>query len=132
MHVVYDERHRRFVGEVGRQPVEGVEASEGWIGGGFRIQRSRILGEQCGHTAGGTREQVGPAGLVGRREQRLKQLAYNPERELAVELGRPRRQHAHASLDRICSGSVQEARLADPGRSLQQHQPSAPGASVLD
>ena len=68
-------------------------------------------------------EELGAQALVGTRERRLQQLADDPEPILAFELAAAGRQHLEAVIGGARAGLAQQARLADPGGSLDQHDP---------
>jgi hypothetical protein len=65
-----------------------------------------------------------------RPQRRLEKLAHDREREVALELGRPRGQH-----DELVAGALarpgQHARLADAGRAFDQHAGAVAGARAL-
>jgi hypothetical protein len=75
MHIVDHERRRRLVGEVGDQPVEGVEMAQGGVRGGAGAVVHRPVAEQQGHAAGGALEEMRSLGRVDGRDERLEELA---------------------------------------------------------
>jgi hypothetical protein len=70
-----------------------------------------------------------PAPARAHRDLGLEQLAHDAERELALELRRARGEHAQLGA---LAQAGEQARLADAGRTLDQHQPPAAGGRVPD
>ena len=82
--------------------------------------------ERAARRAGRAVEQRLARGLVERRERRLEQLADEREREVALQLGRTRGQHAHAGCATALARGLQQARLAEPGGRLDDASRPAP------
>ena len=128
---VVDRQQRRALGaEVGRQPVQAVD--------------DRLLGLAVGRgeRAGGSgagqperrrrqpRRPVEQGGVqvgVGTGEHGLEEPAGDAEPEAALELAPARRQDGHAGRPRLLARGVREARLADPGRALEDDQAAVAG-----
>ena len=126
--VVHQDAEGAAAGQVGAEPVEAVEDRERRVlVGEGRLRRRRAgQGEQPRGHPGGALQQLGRLGRGA--EGGLEQLAHDPERELALQLGAPRPQHAHAGGVGEPGGVGQEGRLADPGRALDRHQGAASAA----
>ena len=129
--VVDGEAERPERREVGAEPVEPVQDRERRVDprrGGVRVRTG-----QPEHARGDARraaEQL--RALAGRRlgERRLEELPRDPERELTLELGPARAQHAHPLAGRERARGREERRLPDPRRALDDDQRAAAGARV--
>ena len=64
-------------------------------------------------------------------KRRLEELADDAERELALELGAPRAQHPHAAARPPLPHRGEQRRLPDAGRPLDDDEPAAPGAGLV-
>ena len=78
----------------------------------------------------GAVKQIGAVGLRCLGERRLEQLADDPERKLALELGPASTKDSHAARRRRCPRRVEQRSFADARRSLDDDQPAPPKASV--
>lgn len=125
--VVDGKDERAVCGQVERQPVEAVEHREapGLVVGGLRRRR---------------RPEDGPArrrspneGAVPLRpgHGRLKELADDAERKLALELGGAGSQDS-AVLGRRPAGRLEQRGLSDAGRGVDHDQPPVPGSRRRD
>ena len=120
MQVVDCEQQRALGGQVEREPVQAVQRGEGRV---LLPRRARLRLEHRPRGRGG----AGERGVGPRRDVGLEKLAHDPERELALELGRARGEHAQLPAGALPQVGEQ-AGLADPGRPLDQRQPPAPVA----
>ncbi len=134
MRVVDREQQRGLLGERRGQPVEAVQDRErvgdtAAGGGGRRPVREP---ERAARRIGGALEQRLPLGGVEGREMRPEQLAHEREREVALEFGRARCQHAHPGyLPRAAEG-LQQTGLTEPGGRVDHGEAAAPGVRVAD
>ena len=122
---VVDAEHDRLGGgQVGAQPVEAVQDREGRIGrGGGRLALLQRTGKPE-HAGGEPRrplQQVVALGGARLVEQRLEELAHHAEGEVALELGAARAQEARRPVLGGDPGGREDGRLADPGRSFDDH-----------
>ena len=69
------------------------------------------------------REQLSALALVHDRQAWLKQLAHDPETEIALQLAAARMQHRQPQTVRRRARLLEQARLADPRRPLDHRQP---------
>jgi hypothetical protein len=120
--IVDRQQERPGGGQVEREPVEPVQRGE--LRAGLAVRR--LLAREHG---GGRRSGAGQRLLRPRRHVGLEQLAHDAERELALELRGAGGEHAQLGT---LAQTGQQARLADPGRTLDQHQPPAAGDRVRD
>ncbi len=125
--VVDHERERRALGEVRGEPVEAVQE---------RVRRAlvragraglRLEPEQLGGQRGAALQQPPPLGGVRVAHARLEELARDAERELALELAPARGEHLEPALLGAVARGREQRRLPEPGRRLDEHQPSVPG-----
>jgi hypothetical protein len=74
--------------------------------------------------------------LSGRRpcssNDRLEELAYEAEREVALELGPSGTQNLYAAPASAFGGRFEETGLADPCRPFDDHHPAPAGARLLE
>ena len=132
MDVVDDQAERLGGGEIRAQPVEPVQDCERGIDARFtqviggRSSRKR---EQTSGNTGGASQELGTLGLRGIGKSRLEELTDDSEREIALELGPARAEHAHSARQRRSPRGRDQCRLADPGRPLDYDECAAPGAS---
>ena len=121
--VVDRQRDGALVGEVVEQPVEAVQHRERAIGRG---QRPRVAGrgEQRLRERRGALEQAVALGARDLRDDGLEQLPHAAVGEVALELAGPRAQAREARLrGGRPDGRPEQARLAEPGRSLRRGRP---------
>ncbi len=125
--VVDHERERRALGEVRGEPVEAVQE---------RVRRAlvragraglRLEPEQLGGQGGAALQQPPALGGVRGAHARLEELARDAEGELALELPAARGEHLEPALLGAGAGGREQRRLPEPGRRLDEHQPSVPG-----
>lgn len=124
LRVVERDDKRGALGEVGREPVQGVQAGQEAAAG--RGRRDVVTGdvEHGGRRCGGTREQP-PTGLGARRdERRLEQTPRHPEREVAFEWAAACGEHLQPALPRPGSRHPEQGRLPDTRRPLNEQQPT--------
>ena len=130
--VVDDQAERPDGSEVRAEPIEAVEDREG----GIDARRKRIHcsrageAEHAGRHARSALQQIGAFELGCLDQHRLEQLTHHSEGEIALELGPSRAKHAHSVLRRRCARRSEQRRLADPGRTFDNHEPAAPRARV--
>jgi hypothetical protein len=124
LQVVDGEHERPAVRQVRQQPVEAVQRRE------RDVALRRAVGahgpERLARQGGGAGEQPLAIGLRCGLEDRLEQLAHDPERELALELRRAPEEGPHPGLAGGAQRRPHELRLADPGRPREdEHAPVA-------
>ena len=118
LQVVDLEQQRALGREVERQPVQAVQSGE-----------RRVAACRHAVAGGGEHDLRGGRGAGQRRrvgDHALEQLADDAERELALELARARVEHERAVGARAAAELGEQARLADPGRALDQHRAALP------
>ena len=100
----------------------GVVGRQVLLGGGAAKDR---LGQ-----AGGAREEFGPLAGSGPCQGGLEQLAYDPEPKVPLQFTTTRCQHGHFRQAGAPTDLLQQTRLSDPRRPLDQRQPPSPRARV--
>ena len=113
MHVVHQQRLRRARRERRRERVQTMDHARGLLGAARRAERApKHAGDRCP----GARRRG-----VGLRQHRLEQTADDRERDPPLELMRPRTRDTDAKPRRGGRRVVKQLRLADPGRTLDEH-----------
>jgi hypothetical protein len=131
--VVERECDRRLLAQVGGEPVERMEVRQRRVrANGVRIALESVACQQCRGGSGCAMEEPRSALAVRAGEERLEQLAHDAERELTIQLGRARRQDDHPPLRRLRSRCLEQPRLADSGRALDEREPPSPGTCFID
>jgi hypothetical protein len=128
--IVDDEQQWRELGEVGNEPVEAVEGRLGRVGRTRAPARRRREGGL--REAGRPGEQIRARVRIAPLEDGFEELTDNPEAEIALELATPRREDPHPDLLGVRTALVEEARLANPGRTLDQCQAAVASARIVD
>ena len=121
LHVVDGDHHGRAAGEVAGQPVQPVQRREHRVG--LRADQRGGVEDPVGSERGAG-EQVGAR--LGRGQHRVEQLPHHPESELPLQLAAATAQHGGARCARLAADQVEQGRLADPGRALDDGQPRDP------
>ena len=120
MEVVDRQQQRALGGEVGGQPEQAVERGErrdGLLAGVGRTEHGR-----------GGRGRPGERGGI---DLALEELAHDAEAELALQLAGAGGEDGELARRRGAQAGEQ-ARLPDPGRTLDQQQAPAPGDGIAD
>ncbi len=124
--VVYREQQRPALGEVDGEPVEAVERREGGVAAGPLLGG----GEDDLGRGGRAPEQLPSLRLA--RQQRLEELARDAERELPLDLAAPGGEHEEALRFGAPAQLSQQPALAYARGPLDQRQPRAAVARLLD
>ncbi len=124
MRIVDEEGKRPLVGQPRAQPVQAVKTCEQAIVGGRSIGN---LLEQRPRQSRGTCEDPFALALCQRLDARRQQLNHHAEYELALHHGAARAKNCHPLCLGQLRGLVQQRTLADPGRSLDHHDPARAG-----
>jgi hypothetical protein len=126
---VVDRQHQwPVVGDVRDEPVERVEVGERVVAGD--VDRTRAE-KRCGARGRAVEPCRAPVG-GGAREQGLEELAHHHERKLPIELRGARAEHLHAAVARPRPRTLDQARLADAGRALDEQHPTAARERLLE
>ena len=128
--VVDDEQLRALRGEVGHQPVEAVERAERRVG---LARGVRALGQEHGRgQRGGAAERALERRGAHPPQPRLEQLPRHAPGVGGLELAAARRRDREAALRRGRARGVEQARLADAGRPLDDDDAAAAGDRVAE
>ena len=95
--------------------------------------RRRRRGPRRDHRLGQARragEQLGALVRIRAGHAWLEQLTHDPETEIALQLAAAPMQHAEAHAGRDRARLLEQARLADPRRSLDHRRPPLAGAGI--
>ena len=124
MRIVDDQGQRPLFGQPRAEPVKAVESCE------QAIVRGRSVGnllEQRARQSRGAREGPFTLAVRERLDARGQQLDHDAERELALQHAAARAQDRHLLRLGQLRGRSEQRALADPGRSLDQHDPPRAG-----
>ena len=125
LRVVDEHEQRRAFGEGGAQPVQAMQHRERAL---VLLPAPREL-EDRGAQGGGPVHQLVAAGTG---HARLEELPHDAERELALELGAARAQHAHAALAGLAAGRDQQLGLPDAARPFHDERRAGTGTGRLE
>jgi hypothetical protein len=122
---VVEEQHERApAGQVGGEPVKPVERRERRVRPAGR--RGEVRGVEHGAGRGGRPGEELVAGVgAGGRDERLEELADDAVGELALELQPARGEYLVTGRDRAGARGLEQARLADAPRALDEDEPAA-------
>jgi hypothetical protein len=130
--VVDRQQQRPAGGEVRRQPEEAVQRGEPAVGvPGARV-RERAGAEEWRDERRGAAQQLVALGRRGVHDRRLEELAGDPVGELPLELASTRVRDVHAARPRPLPRRAEQARLADAGAALHQHETTGSLACAVD
>ncbi|HEX2156428.1 MAG TPA: hypothetical protein VHS79_05500 [Actinomycetes bacterium] len=131
--IIDDQREGLPLGQVHRQPVQAVQHREAGLLAGGRSRRDQGIGrEERRRQAGQATEQLLAVVCWRSGDGRLEQLADDPIGELPLKLTAPGSQYPHLSFLGSLAGHGKQARLANPGRALDDHQTAATPAGSVD
>ncbi len=116
--IVDDERDGLRGCEIDCQPVQTVERGEGTISVGFGLEADAL--KHGARRLGGAVEQL--RAVLRRDEERLVQLAHDPERELPLEVAAVGRQDARPAGASALAQFRDQPTLPDPSRTLNDKQ----------
>jgi hypothetical protein len=130
--VVDREQDGRELDEVRSQPEEPVQRSVGSVLAAGRRFAGVLELEEWSSQVGRAVEEPCALVLAGCDQRRLEQLADDPVGEVALELTPASAQHLEPEGVRARARGAEQTCLADPRRSLEQHERPSPLAHVVE
>ena len=128
---IVDGEQQRLLGrEVRAQPVQTVQRPEARID--LRALPRQLWQQHVRGEPGRAVEHPRPVVARSAAQRGLEQLADDPERPVALELGTARASHLESAPLGLARRRPQQARLAEPGSALQHHQGALACASGVE